>query len=489
MNKENKKNNHNLNINLNSNVKLKTNINDENNKSDKKNNSISSIINKNNKEINKSKNSMAGTLSSSASSASPGSSASESASPASGVSPGSSASGVSPGSSASGVSPGSSVSPASSASGVSPASSASGVSPGSGSVSGSVSGTSESVSAAPPSENKDEVFDTLKSFYNFLKNKALMIHQMLDKTPILIKILNIVIPFSISYIFTNIQYNIYVSIIFAVITLLAILFITGSIFFTALYLIFYIWLVSSSALNLNKKIGNPLQETDIQKNGEPFNCLGNYKIINANRFLAPDSSGSFSYSYWININTIKKNEKSNNNWFDYRNTDWKLIFYRGTEMSSDITNIDTQYPGFWLTPKLNNLVIVFQNNGSKIERIEMINIPLNTWVNITTVVERKSVSIYINGQLDRTLNLEQTNPDTTKNNVYIGEKNIKDKNVGFPGYLAQLTYFNYPLTPEIVYQGYTYSKKIIDNYENKNKNNYTTSQLITNSDYLSTKDN
>ena len=345
---------------------------------------------------------------------------------------------------------------------------------------------SENKTSSP--ENKDEVFDALKSYYNFGKNKALVIHQMLDKTPMLIKILNIVIPFSISYIFTNMHYNIYVSVIFAIITLLAILFMTSSIFFTILYLIFYIWLVTSSASKLNQTIGIPLEETDIQKNGSPFNCLGNYKIINANRLVASDSSGSFSYSYWININTIKKNDKNTDNWFDFRNTDWKLIFYRGTEMSSDITNIDTQYPGFWLTPKLNNLVIVFQNNGSKIERIEMVNIPLNTWVNITTVVERKSVSIYINGQLDRTLNLEQSNPDTTKNNIYIGEKIIKDKNVGFPGYLAQLTYFNYPLTPEIVYQGYNYNKKIIDNYENKNKNNYITSQLITNSDYLSIKD-
>ena len=347
--------------------------------------------------------------------------------------------------------------------------------------------TDESTSLQPP-ENKDEVFDTLKSYYKSTKNKILVIHSMLDNTPILIKILNIVIPFSISYIFTNIQYNIYVSIIFAIITLFAILFMTKSIFFTILYLIFYIWLISTAALNINKTIGIPLKETDIEKNGEPFNCLGNYKIINANRLLPSDSSGSFSYSYWININTIKKNEKNNDNWFDYRKNDWKLIFYRGTEMSSDITNISTQYPGFWLTPKLNNLVIVFQNNGNPIERIEMINIPLNTWVNIATVVERKSVSVYINGLLDRTLNLEQSTPDITKNNIYVGEKNIINKNIGFPGSLAQLTYFNYPLTPDLIYKGYTYNKKIIDNYEDKIKNNYITSQLITNSDYLSTKD-
>jgi hypothetical protein len=288
-------------------------------------------------------------------------------------------------------------------------------------------------------------------------------------------------------------YNIYISIFFAIITVLAILFMTKSIFYAILYLIFYIWLVTMATSEFYNEIGSPFIETDINKDG-PFNCIGNYVQINNDRLLKSDSSGSFSYSYWININSTginnpsadKSSSKENNNWFNYRNKDWKLIFYRGNEMLNGITNLDVQYPGFWLTPILNNLVIVFQSNGNPVERIEMINIPLNTWVNISAVIERKSVSIYINGLLDRTLNLQQSSPDVGKNNIYIGENNAnKNNNIGFPGFLAQLTYFNYALTADAVYKGYTYNKKIIEKYEDKIKNDYVISNLITNSDYYS----
>ena len=343
-----------------------------------------------------------------------------------------------------------------------------------------------------PNEN-NEAINKIREYYKYGKEKIIKVQSLIDNTPILIKILNIIIPFSISYIFTKMYYNIYISIFFAIITVLAILFMTKSIFYAILYLIFYIWLVTMATSEFYNVIGYPFIETDINKDG-PFNCIGNYIQINNDRLLKSDSSGSFSYSYWININSTginnpnadKSSSKDNNNWFNYRNKDWKLIFYRGNEMSNGITNLDVQYPGFWLTPILNNLIIVFQSNGNPVERIEMINIPLNTWVNISAVVERKSVSIYINGLLDRTLNLQQSSPDVGKNNIYIGENNAnKNNNIGFPGFLAQLTYFNYALTADAVYKGYIYNKKIIDKYENKIKNDYVISNLITNSDYYS----
>lgn len=342
-----------------------------------------------------------------------------------------------------------------------------------------------------PNEN-NEAINKIKQYYKYSKEKILKVQSLIDETPILIKILNIVIPFTISYIFTKMYYNIYVSIFFAILTVCAILFMTKSIFYTILYLIFYIWLVTMATSDFYDIVGTPFEETDINKSG-PFNCIGNYVQINNNRLLKSDSSGSFSYSYWININStginnpnIDKSSSKDNNWFNYRNKDWKLIFYRGNEMPNGITSLDVQYPGFWLTPILNNLVIVFQSNGNPVERIEIINIPLNTWVNISTVIERKSVSIYINGLLDRTLNLQQSSPDIGKNNIYIGENNAnKNNNIGFPGFLAQLTYFNYALTPDAVYKGYNYNKEIIKKYENKIKNDYVISNLITNSDYYS----
>jgi hypothetical protein len=302
---------------------------------------------------------------------------------------------------------------------------------------------------------------------------------MIDNTPIIIRILNIVVPFTITYIFTKLYYNLAISILFAIITVIAIVFMTKSIFYSILFLILYIWMITNSASNMIHINGIPIKETDITMIKEPLNFLNEYKIISKKQLLAADSSGNSAYSFWLNINTAS--DKDNFSWFNY----WKLVFYRGTEAKNSLIDIDTQYPGFWLTPKLNNLVIVFKHGGNPSERIELINIPLNIWVNITTVIEGRSVSIYINGLLDRTLNLEQSNPNVTDNNLYIGEKKSDVKKYSkFPGYLAQLTYFNYSLTAHNVYSSYIYNKKILDNYEEKKNNNYVTQPLITNSDYL-----
>lgn len=332
------------------------------------------------------------------------------------------------------------------------------------------------------SENNIEdnkLFGSIKSFYSTSKQRIAIVQSLIDNTPIIIKIMNIIVPFIIAYIFTKMYYNIYLSVFFAIITVLAIFFMTKSIFFSFLYLIFYIWLISTSSSRLTYIIGTPISQTDLRKIKEPFNFLNEYKVISKKELLQTDASGSFTYSFWINITTT--NSKENFDWFNY----WKLIFYRGTEVKDSIVDIDTQYPGFWLTPKLNNLVIVFKHNRNPSERIELINIPLNTWVNISTVIEGKSVSIYINGLLDRTLNLEQSNPNLSNNNIYIGEKNSNVKKYAqFPGYLAQLTYYNYSLTSENVYDAYIYNKNLLDQYDLKRKSNYETQPLITNSDYL-----
>ena len=165
--------------------------------------------------------------------------------------------------------------------------------------------------------------------------------------------------------------------------------------------------------------------------------------------------------------------------------------YRGDSTSQ------TQFPGFWLTPTLNNLVIAFQYNNSKVERIQLDNIEMNKWINIITVIENKSISVYIDGLLDRINNLDQTIPDVSTYNLYLNndyttnipeeENNINisvNKN-GFPGYLTNVINYNYPLTGNYIKESYTYYKNIIDNYQIKinNKNNtYSIPSLITNSD-------
>ena len=73
--------------------------------------------------------------------------------------------------------------------------------------------------------------------------------------------------------------------------------------------------------------------------------------------------------------------------------------------------------------------------------------------------------------------------------LYITNDKITNssKKSGFPGYLAELTCYNFALSPSYILNSYKYYKKTIENYQKKldmKNNNYALPKLITNSDYL-----
>ena len=212
-------------------------------------------------------------------------------------------------------------------------------------------------------------------------------------------------------------------------------------------------------------------------------------LLKKNRFNQDLYGGYFTYSFWLYVKNGVVTDKDKN-WSNYRYNEWKSIFYRGNPIeSTGVLSSLTQFPGFWLTPVYNNMVIVFQT-GSNVERLEINNIPFNTWVNFTVVVETKSVSVYINSQLDTVLNIQQTITIMNSYDLYLTNDvsiSANKKESGFAGYLAELIYYNYALSPYDIKQSYNYYKKIIDNYQSKIdvKNNYTIPSLITNSDYYS----
>jgi hypothetical protein len=232
---------------------------------------------------------------------------------------------------------------------------------------------------------------------------------------------------------------------------------------------------------------NPnILETNIIKIRSPYNCL-NTSLTIPNYKLEQDLYGGyFTYSFWLYVNNGIDPDIPN--WNNYRYNEWKSIFYRGNAMidTGDLSSL-IQFPGFWLTPVLNNMVIVFQN-GSYVERLEINNIPFNTWTNFSIVVETKSVSVYINGNLDRTLNLHQNITVMNSYNLYLTSDVLTSKNKnksGFAGSLAELIYYNYALTANDINKSYFFYKKVIDSYQIKidSKNNYKIPGLITNSDY------
>jgi hypothetical protein len=341
-----------------------------------------------------------------------------------------------------------------------------------------------------PSEKENVAFKKMltktESAMIYGKSKYNEAQKMINDTPIQIKILNVIIPFVLTYIFTYIRYNLGFSIFFAIITFF--LMFTINIMIPIIFIVLYIFVIINLSSDYNKIMGSPIEETDISKNNIPYICNKKSLIVTNSRLVEELKGGYFSYSFWLYVNGNDNSVNNKNNWNSYRYREWKSIFYRGNPIDSrgDLTNL-IQYPGFWLTPIYNNLVIVFQN-GSYVERLEINNVPFNKWTNYSIVVETKSVSIYINGLLDRTLNLYQSITIMNGYNLYITNDKYasKDKNsFGFAGNIAELIFYNYALTQTDIYKSYLYYKKILDNYQNKviESQNYSIPGLITNSDY------
>jgi hypothetical protein len=191
-------------------------------------------------------------------------------------------------------------------------------------------------------------------------NKYYTMQNTIQNTPIQIKIINILVPFIFTYIFTFIYYNLGLSIFFSIITFLVISLLSK--LMAMIFIILYIFILSNISNEINAYIGKPIFETDIILNKKPFDCLAKSLTINNNVFPQNNVGDNFTYSFWLYVNGNNNCINKDNNWNTYRNNEWKSIFYRGTPINEDgnLTNL-VQFPGFWLTPVLNNLVIVLKD--------------------------------------------------------------------------------------------------------------------------------
>ena len=301
------------------------------------------------------------------------------------------------------------------------------------------------------SKNKENNRNSINNFLNNHKNtirsmhtKALFFSNSIMNTPIQIKILNIIIMTVLTYIFTSVHYNLTLSIIFGILT--AIVYTILGKYYGLIFLVLYIIYIIQISSRRNIVFLNAIADTDINYDG-PLDCslITNSKTLLPSYYKSNLDNSSFSYSMWLYVNN--NNTKYKNNWTNYRYNDWKSILYAGdnTIESSDISNLN-QYPGFWMTPQLNNIVVTFQA-GSNNNRIEIMNFPMNKWFNLTCVVERNSVSIYINCKLENNFNLQGVPPVTSNYNLYIAndQKLTTSGKNGFPGLLGNLVYYDYAL--------------------------------------------
>ena len=333
---------------------------------------------------------------------------------------------------------------------------------------------------------KDEVKTTMKNATKLVNN--------INKVPLNIIILNILLSLICLFTFTNIYYNLTLSIIFAIITTTIIYFYSG--YFSVLFLIFYIIYISQIIFDTYKNRGKIILETNLIKNltKKPFICdkiqKDSYNIISSKVFRNEFGNQNYCFSLFIYING--SNPLYKNNFQNYRFRDWKSIFYSGDseilDDSKDITQIK-QLPGLWLSPTLNNIVCIM-NDGLNTEKSTIQDVPLNKWFNITLNISNNSCTIYKDCKLEIEMALKNSIPDTTMDNLYIANDGAlvkyKDDEMrnGFAGRIAFLTYYNYNLTQRQINEICENYNSLLNKYQlNENKKIiYNTSCLVTDSD-------
>jgi hypothetical protein len=149
----------------------------------------------------------------------------------------------------------------------------------------------------------------------------------------------------------------------------------------------------------------------------------------------------FSWSIWLFISGTPKD-----------NGVYEHIFNKGDlkNNSSGVFNING--PGMYLvkdatTPTKANIRIIMDtvsketpvaNAFTENTYVDVKNVPLNKWVNITFRVENKIMDVYVNGTISNRLVFENV-PLQTYNDIQLCQ------NGGFKGQLSNLRYFSYSL--------------------------------------------
>ena len=350
--------------------------------------------------------------------------------------------------------------------------------------------------------------EKINKFVNDRKNDLKKVKKMTDNfknnlnaMPLQLKIFNIILCCSFTYIFTNVYYKLWVSILFALVTSVFLYMYLG-LYFALIFLTMYAVVLIKIINENNKSAGIIIKQTNIYETSDKkaFPCDVNKpenNIVASNRFRNEVDNRDFTICLFLYVNGSNPTYK--NNYTNYRYRDWKSVFYLGNneikENSEDkpeeIKNLK-QLPGLWLKPSLNNLVLVIKD-GQNNERLELDNIPLNEWFSVSIIINSASVSLYQNCKLEKIVSLRNIIPDTSQYNLYLTNdsklikyQDGKERN-GFGGQMAFFTYYNYVLSQKQINSYCNAYKDALNKYQYKENQNikYETSCLVTDSDNIS----
>lgn len=162
-------------------------------------------------------------------------------------------------------------------------------------------------------------------------------------------------------------------------------------------------------------------------------------------------NNNFSFSIWAIIDD-----------WNYRYGQEKVIFVKQGASSGDPPQFTVS-----LAPMQNNLIVRVRrssmltatnntdnDNTSSSDTVvlpyecEVVNIPLQKWINIITTLQNKSLDIYINGKLVKTCVMD--GEPNVQNNipVTLTPGGVGGAEGGFSGKTAKFNYYSQPLSPQ-----------------------------------------
>ncbi len=202
--------------------------------------------------------------------------------------------------------------------------------------------------------------------------------------------------------------------------------------------------------------------TNINKLHNTHNAY-EYQYINGNsvpflpaKLFPTYNSHQFTWTFWLFVNGFDP-KGNGNDWGSYRFGKWKHVLTHGSGNMEG-----QQYPGFWLKPTENTLsCTVSTNPGPDLSThtiVDLENIPMNEWFQVSFVLDEMSVALYMNGQLITTRMLPTPPRFIPNQNVHITNDG------GFPGNLFYVQYINSALEPNKIRDMYKEQKVIIDDH-------------------------
>ena len=140
----------------------------------------------------------------------------------------------------------------------------------------------------------------------------------------------------------------------------------------------------------------------------------------------------FTWSVWIYIDD-----------FNYKRDEYKHVFHKGNNninLDEDSGPVGLNYPnnapGLYITPHVNNLLVIMNTFDVIKEEVLVKDIPINKWVNVIIKVDKNNqLDVYINGVLTKRHMLKGV-PKQNYGDVYVSQ------NGGFSGYTSCLRYFD-----------------------------------------------